>query len=57
VLVARSREKRRSYKSIPDDEEVLVVVVLRIVLDIVPGLAAILQCCFFALGQEQQSSD
>jgi hypothetical protein len=54
VLVARSRQTGRSYKSIPDDEE---VVVLRIVLDIVPGLAAILQCCFFALGQEQQSSD
>ncbi len=47
VLVARSRQIGRSYKSIPDDEEVLVVVVLRIVLDIVPGVAAILRCCFF----------
>jgi hypothetical protein len=46
VLFARSRQTGRSYKSIPDEEEVLVVVVLRIVLDIVPGVAAILQCFF-----------
>ena len=47
VLVARSRQTGRNYKSIPGDEEVLVVVVLRIVLDIVPGVAAILR--FFSL--------
>jgi hypothetical protein len=57
VLVARSRQTGRSHKSIPGDEEVLVVVVLRNVLNIVPGVAAILRYCFFVLGQQQQSSD
>lgn len=47
VLVARSRQTGRSYKSIHGDDVVLGVVVLRIVLVIVPGVAAILRHCFF----------
>jgi hypothetical protein len=47
VLVARSRQTGRSYKSIPGDGDVLGVVVLRIVLVIVLGVAAILRYCFF----------
>ena len=51
VLVARSRQTGRSYKSIPgdddDDDDVLGVVVLWIVLVIVLGVAAILRYCFF----------
>jgi len=50
VLVARSRQTGRSHKSIPGDEEVLVVVVLRNVLNIVPGVAVILRYCFLFLG-------
>jgi hypothetical protein len=47
VLVARSRQTGRSYKSIPGDDDVLVVVVLQIVLVIVSGVAAILRYCFY----------
>lgn len=48
MLVARSRQTGRSYKSIPgDDDDVLGVVVLWIVLVIVLGVAAILRYCFF----------
>ena len=48
VLIARSRQTGRSYKSIPGgDDDVLVVVVLRIVLVIVQGDPAILRYCFF----------
>ncbi len=47
VLVARSRQTGRSYKSIPGDDDALGVVVLRIVLVIVPGVAAIWRYCFF----------
>jgi len=50
VLVARSRRTGRSYKSIPGDDDVLGVVVLRIVLVIVPGVAAILRYFFPFLG-------
>ena len=48
MLVARFRHKGRSYKSIPVDDDVLGVVVLRIVLIIVPGVAAILRYCLFS---------
>lgn len=47
VLIARSRETGRSHKFIHGDDDVLGVVVLRIVLVIVPGVAAILRYCFF----------
>jgi hypothetical protein len=47
VLIARSRQIGRSHKFIHSDDDVLRVVVLRIVLVIVPGVAAILRYCFF----------
>lgn len=49
MLVARSRQTGRSYKSIPGDDvdDVLGVVVLWIVLVFVLGVAAILRYCFF----------
>jgi hypothetical protein len=46
VLIARSRQIGRSHKFIHGDDDVLGVVVLRIVLVIVPGVAAILRYCF-----------
>ena len=57
VLIARSRQIGRSHKFIHGDDDVLGVVVLRIVLVIVPGVAAISRYCFYILGEQQQSSN
>ncbi len=42
-----SPDRSQLQKSIPGDDEVLVVVLLQIVLVIVPDVAAILRYCFF----------
>ena len=58
VLVARSRQTGRSYKSIRgDDDDVLVVLALWIVLVIVLGVLQFCDIVFSVLGEQQQSSN